>query len=174
MGCKPTIDYNLAATLIASGLTLAETAEKVGAKSGETVRQGLVRRGTSAYQLRAAKFATVCNESNDAMRLAKDASVLLRRSLGNTLAKHAAALDKVAVKPNLQHIKQLGEAIEPLARTGKIVHDWGQEDKSTLIAIGLVESWDSQQDAIDVASAATSSVQAEPTNDNSSQEPTSA
>ena len=162
MGRHPTIDYELAATLVASGLTLDQTAAKVGAKNGQTVRQGLIRRGTNAYRLRASGFSTPSHESATE-RLASDASKLLRQSLGNTLAKHAAALDKVPVKSNLKHIKDFGDAIEPLARTGKIVHDWGNDDKVTLIPIGLVESWDSTQDAIDistsVADATTGSVQ---------------
>jgi transposase len=82
------------------------------------------------------------------------ASQALREVFASTLAQHADALAKVAVKPNLKHLKRVGEAIEPLARTAKIVHDWGAGSIQGVILAGSLEvDKGDQPRALDVTSA---------------------
>jgi hypothetical protein len=61
------------------------------------------------------------------------ASISLRHQFSDELAKTATALGKVPYKSNLRELKKRADVLEPLARTAKIVHDWGNETKPGLI-----------------------------------------
>lgn len=143
------VNYALAATLVATGVTYAEAAKQVGAKTGDVLRVGLNRKGVSAKQARALPVTGERIQSVT-LRVASQASTLLRDQFSDLLAQHTAALSKVPVKPNLKHITKLGQAMEPLARTAKIVHDWGNDSPSGIVMMGqtsLAEAPDCGVDA---------------------------
>lgn len=146
---RPRINYALAATLVTQGVTLEEAAKESGAKNANVLRVGLIRHGVTATVARSLQPTPERIQTITA-KIASQASELLRNSLAGTLNKHATALEQVEAKPDLKHITQVGQALEPLARTAKIVHDWGNETKLGLVALGVVEQLDQAQDAIDI------------------------
>lgn len=149
------IDWKLAAQLRASGLTYNDVADRVGARGGETIRAGLARRGVSVG-IRTALLSRGDNMAKEA--LAKH-SEETRAALSTSVLEHSQALAKVKAKPNLKHIKALGQAIEPLARSAKIIHGWGDAQKQSLVNIQVMTDTKMDemfQDAIDTT---TNSVQ---------------
>ena len=130
------VNYALAATLVAQHVTLNDAAIQSGAKDGNSLRVGLARRGVTATQARHSdgqvqRAVIVANKAVSA------ASEALREDLASILAKHTSALGEIKPRANLKHIRAVGDAIEPLARTAKIVHDWGNTDKPGLTMVGL-------------------------------------
>lgn len=146
------INYVLAATLLTKGVTLEEAAKHAGAKNGNTLRIGLIQNGITQKQIRALPDDPNCN-SSVVIQAANKASEILKNRMGELLDTHTAQLQLVKAKPNLQHIAKVGAALEPLARVAKIVHGWGDETKSGLIALGVVEQVDTQANQVlDVSS----------------------
>lgn len=133
---RPKINYALAATLIAQGVTLPEVAATCGAKSAEVLRVGLNRKGVT---VRGARVLPVpgCSSTSVTMQVASAASQALRSTFSDILAAHAGKLAEIPAKANLKHLAQVGAAMEPLARTAKIVHDWGSEQPNALVVAGL-------------------------------------
>lgn len=72
-------------------------------------------------------------------------SLALRETLADVLAKHSAALAKVPASPNLKHIKQVGDALEPLTRSAKTVFDWGNDKPNALIVMGDMRALDQKK-----------------------------
>ena len=132
---KPRINYALAATLLASGVTLAQAAERTGAGNARSLRVGLAKRGVTLGGIKSSE-GNLDRIQGVALKAVSAASEALRHQFGDILAKHGEALSKVPAKRNLAHIRKVGEAFEPLARIGKIVHDWGQGGASGLVVIG--------------------------------------
>lgn len=132
---KQTINYALAATLVAQGVTLEEAALQSGAKNANSLRCGLARKGVTALQVRRSDHATE-RALSVATKVVSQASEVLRSDLASLLQKHVGALSTIPAKPNLKHIKAIGDAIEPLTRSAKIVHDWGSEQPNALILSG--------------------------------------
>jgi len=130
------INYALAATLIASGVTLEVVAQKVGAKTADSLRVGLARRGVTAMAVRSAE-GNIERLTAVATKVVSQASEALREEYSNLLAKTAAKLNQIPVKANTKSLKALGEAAEPFVRMAKIVHDWGNTDKPGLTMVGL-------------------------------------
>lgn len=153
------VNYVLAATLVAQGITLADAAKETGAKNANVLAVGLRRKGVTATIARAIE-PTPNHIKTITAKVANQASELLRTRFSRTLDKHAEALEQVETKPDLDHIQRVGQALEPLARTAKIVHDWGNETKLGLVALGVVEQLDQAQDVIDIGSS--SEVSTEP------------
>ena len=148
------INYGLAATLLANGEDLLTVCSKVGAKNPNTLKVGLFRRGVTMSAARVLKSvnAGTCSLT---LKIASQASELLRKDLGETLQAHANALKQIPAKPNLKQLKALTEVIEPMARTGKILHDWGNESATGLAMVGLYDQQDSNT-ALDVPASVTS------------------
>ena len=148
---RATVNYALAATLIAQGVTLGEIAEQVGAKDANSLRVGLARKGVTVNKCKVLPGATD-RSTPVTLRLASQASDILRNRLSTHLDRHMEAMGKVPARADLKHLKQVCEVLEPLARTAKIVHDWGNETKLGLVALGVVEQIDQAQDALEVES----------------------
>lgn len=66
-------------------------------------------------------------------RLATEASKVLKESFAGVLQAHTNALSQVQVKADLDHIQSVGAALEPLVRSAKVVHGWGDEQAQGLI-----------------------------------------
>lgn len=129
---KKRINYALAATLISSGVTLNDAAPEVGAKDANSLRVGLARRGVTVGLCRA-KTPLEGNINSVALRVATRASELLRGDVENILQSHVGKLKDIPAKANLKHIKAVGDALEPLVRSAKIVHGWGSETEDGLV-----------------------------------------
>lgn len=132
---KQTINYALAATLLTTNATLAEIAPQVGAKSANSLRVGLAKRGVTAKQARSLDFHPDRIHSA-AIRVASQASEALRSQFSSELANAAKNLSAIPLSKSLKHLKQRAEVLEPLARTAKIVHDWGSEQSNALVFSG--------------------------------------
>lgn len=145
------VNYALGAILVAQHVTYDEAAKLCGAANGNVLKVGLSRLGVTATQARQNK-----TRLDDAVQVANraisDKSNALREGFANVLAKHTAKLEQVPARTNLKHIAAVGYAMEPLARIAKIVHDWGNETKSGLIILGVVEQLSAKQDALEVSS----------------------
>lgn len=120
---------DLARSLFYQGTKYAVIAEELGV-SAVTIRKWASRGGWS-QNLKDSKSIIVTRGLNAIRRETTgqlaNASQALRETLSEVLAQHSAALAKVPAKANLKHLAKVGAAIEPLARTAKIVHDWGSE-----------------------------------------------
>lgn len=62
-------------------------------------------------------------------------SAVLRQKLAEVLQLHADALGLIKAKPDIKHLAAVADVIEALARSAKIVHDWGQGGQAGLILI---------------------------------------
>ena len=130
------INYALAAAMIASGATLEETAPKVGAKNAHVLRVGLSRKDVSRRNIERLPVTLKHHGrlvDSVAAQAVEKASERLRETFGDLLARHVGALAKVPVKSNLKHLARVGQVMEPLARTAKIVHGWDSQDKAGLL-----------------------------------------
>lgn len=134
---KPRINYALAATLIATGISMADAAKQVGAKNANSLAVGLNRKGVNA-KLARSHHVTEGQTRTLTLRVANAAGEALREQFADILTKHGAALAKVPAKRNLAHIRKVGDAFEPLARVAKIVHDWGNTQTVGLVALRSV------------------------------------
>ncbi len=132
---KTRINYGLAGTLFASGMDWAEIAPRVGAKTGETVRVGMFKRGVTKRSVRAlpgqeARILTVA---------AKSATVgadMIREKLGGQLGQSVDALASVPTEyPDLASKGQGRAAVlKTLAETHKLLFG-GSE--STVLVFGV-------------------------------------
>lgn len=131
------LNLALAATLVATGVTLDEAAKRVGAANGASLRVCLHRAGVTAKQVRS--LPTTADRSQPLiLSIVSQASEALRSEFSNILSNHTAQLKKIPARANLKHLKRVGEAIEPLARTAKIVHGWGDGAALAMIQAGQV------------------------------------
>jgi hypothetical protein len=147
---KHRINYALAATMIAGGVTLPEAAKRLGAASATSLRVGLARKGVTITGIRK-ESGNVDRIQAVAVKCVSQASEALKAQFSDILAKHGEALSKVPAKRNLTHIRKVGEAFEPLARIGKIVHDWGSSQSIGLISIGAASQVEqAEQPAIEI------------------------
>jgi len=129
---RQTINYAMAATLLSQGLNYEQAAQQVGAKDGNSLRVGLFRRGVTLTATRGSEFAI-----QRAVRVAtvavSGASKALKNDMAGLLQAHTSALGQIKAKPNLKHIMRVGMALEPLVRSAKVVHGWGDEAAQGLI-----------------------------------------
>ena len=143
---KPRINYALAATLLTQGVSFEDIAPQVGAKSGNVLRVQMHKKGVTATIAKSHHHLEGDVSRPLVLRVANAASEALREQFSGILAAHGQALSKIKPKRNLKHIKQVGEAFEPLARVAKIVHDWGNTQTVGLIAMGTSAQVESQAD----------------------------
>lgn len=145
------VNYALAATLLASGIHPDEIAPKVGAKNSNVLMVGLCKRGVNARNAKNPGLGTNVSLSL-VHRVASQASDLLRKDFADILQSHTSELKKIAPRPSLRHLRAVGDALEPLARTAKIVHDWGNTEAQGMILVGDVASAEAQETTIDIPS----------------------
>lgn len=131
------INYALAATLVASGVTLEEAAKQTGAKNANTLGAGLRRKGVTATACR--NMEPVGERStNVTLRLASQAKDVLREQFASLLGKHVGQLDAIPAKANLKHLRQVANVAEPLARTAKIVCGWGDDGPAKAVDLSVM------------------------------------
>lgn len=145
---RATINYALAATLLAQGMDLPEVAPQVGAKTPESLRVGLNRKGVTVTAAKVLQNATG-SKSTVILKLASQASEILRKDAGEILQAHVSKFKEIPAKANLSHIQRVGQALEPLIRSAKIVHDWGNQEATGLVMSGLLTD-ETPQESIDV------------------------
>ena len=129
---KASVNYALAATLIASGVTFDDAASECGAKSGDVLKVGLFRKGVTRKQVEALAIVNDVNKSKT-LRLANQASEILKRGMADIIQSQTDALSTIPAKADLDHIQSVGAALEPLVRSAKVVHGWGDEQAQGLI-----------------------------------------
>lgn len=78
-------------------------------------------------------------------------SLKLRSKLAETLQLHADALSLVTTRPNVEKLAQSASVIETLARSAKIVHDWGSGSASGIILIEELRKVEPVREAIEPA-----------------------
>lgn len=137
------IDYTLASVYLAAGMTYKEAAEKLGCTRGSLEVGMSTKRLTQAARSAQTQFRQLTSPAN----VLKTASDLLRNNLSSELERTIGALSKVPTKASLKGLKARTDVLEPLARTARIVHDWGNTT-----VIGLVDSTTLKQaEVIDVS-----------------------
>jgi hypothetical protein len=132
------INYALAATLLAAGVTLADAAKQVGAASGDVLRVGLKRRGVSAKQARSVpkQGERIISET---LKIATDAAGLLRDKLGEHLGQAVEALaDKPIRYSDLPNEKQGHAAVlKTLAETHRTLYG-GAESINVVFGVNVI------------------------------------
>ena len=153
MGRPCRINYALGATLVASGLTYEAVAPQVGAKNGNTLRVGLQKWGASADKLRALPIHGERNQSA-IVRLAAQATEVMRDNLGDTALNHIKQLAKVPAKPNLKHLQAVGNVLERFVGAASKLEGWDTQDQghSTNVLFVPVLATPTPQAHIDVES----------------------
>lgn len=135
---KASVNYALAATLLAQGMDLEQIAPQVGAKTPNSLRVGLNRKGVNVTAAKVLQniAGRTCSVT---LRIASQASEILRRDASDILQAHVSKLKEVPAKANLAHIERVGQALEPLIRSAKIVHDWGNQEAQGVVMAGLLD-----------------------------------
>ena len=133
------VNYALAGTLIASGMTCDEAAPKCNAKNGNALRAGLAKKGVTVKSARTAHPDLIIPPSVTA-RVAAEASEHLKGTFNRLLVKHVGKLEQIKPSSNLRKAKQLAEVIEPFARTAKTVNGWGDGPGKSLVNVNVLGS----------------------------------
>lgn len=136
MAAPARINVALAATLISSGVSLEDAALQCGAKNANVLRVVLARKGVTVRQAQSLELVGD-RKANVTMSIVSEASRALRAQFANELAQTASKLSEIPAKADLKSLRQRAEVLEPLARTAKIVHDWGSEQPNALVVAGL-------------------------------------
>jgi len=82
---------------------------------------------------------------------ASGASNALRDTFANVLQKAASKLAEIDPKKSLKEIRKVGKALEPLVRSGKIVHGWGNESSGGVVVAELLGHERETQSSIAIA-----------------------
>jgi len=130
------IDWKMAAELRAKGCTYAKVAELTGASSGDAVRTGLARRGVGV----AIRTAVALGTTKHAQEGIEKASEATKSHLSKAVLAQSESLSKIKISSNLRSIKAFGTAIEPLARTAKIVYGWGDQGPRSLVNVQVLSN----------------------------------
>ena len=134
---KAKVNYAVAATLVASGMTMDRVADKVGSANGESLRRGLARKGVTARSARTADIDLIVPRSVTA-KVASDAVAHLKDTFNSLLTAHVGKLAQVKPSSNLKKLKKIGEVIEPFARTFKTIN--GEPGKGSLVNVQVLGS----------------------------------
>ncbi len=144
---RASINYALAATLIAAGVSLETAAQQTGAKNGNVLRVGLNKRGVTTTT--ASKLATSANAplqvkdqalnkvATDAMKIIADAT---RQDLAETVAMRVktvkeARFGKIGSDVALKH----AQTLKSLAESGKIAFpSWNEPANTSLVQINIL------------------------------------
>jgi hypothetical protein len=133
------INYALAATLLSQGLSLAQAAEKSGAISAGSLKSGLARRGITALACKRGELA-VQRAERVAAKVVATASEGLKLALAEDLLDTTERLRKIKPGNTLKRLRMRADVLEPLARTGKIVHGWSDDRPSPLVSLQVLGS----------------------------------
>lgn len=154
------INYALAATLVAAGHSYAEVAPQVGAKTGESLRVGLNKRGVTLRTATDALQAATPDQLRNApmlLRVANAANALqrigerTRTKAANIAERLADSLAERKVPRNLEDAQVFASTLQSTVKTASIVHGWEQTTVNAIIMPGDTEQ---VVDAIDVESTA--------------------
>jgi hypothetical protein len=143
------IDVTYAATLRTQGMTYEEIARIMQCSPG-SLRVAMHRTGANKIATKARQDAVtaITRSAQDALQ---GASERLRGMLSKELERTTDTLATVKPKRNLGDIEARSKVAESIARTAKIVHDWGADSLTGLVVIGQTRSADAEeQPAIDV------------------------
>lgn len=146
---RQTINYAMAATLLSQGLNYDQAAQQTGAKNGNSLKVGLFRRGVSQAATRSGEFA-IKRATLVATAVVNEASRALKDEMSSVLASHTSALSQIKPRANLKHIMRVGMALEPLVRSAKVVHGWGDEVAHGLLVMGEMRSADPDNESVNV------------------------
>ncbi len=130
------VNLTLAATMLTTGLTFNEIAPQVGAKNGNSLKVALHKKGVNK-NMACNNLLSESVTNQLTFRVVNQASEALRSSMADILQSHTTKLSQIPARANLKHIKQIGEAIEPLARTAKIVHGWSDSGAMAIVTAGM-------------------------------------
>ncbi len=141
---KRKINYALAGSLVASGMSLKDTAAQCGG-TPESVRVGLHRRGVTSRSIQKAgtEFQAKIVSPTVTYQVASQAAEVLKETFNSILIGHVGKLAEIKPSSNMRKLKQIGQVIEPLARTYRTVNP--EQAKSSLVNVNVlssVQSWD--------------------------------
>ena len=147
------VNYALAATLLASGVTLAEAAKQTGAKNANVLAVGLRRHGVTATKARSLPLVGE-KIDNAAIRVANQASEIMRERLGSVTLEHINNLSQIPAKPNLKHLQAVGNVLERFVGAASKLEGWDTQDQghSTNVLFVPVLATPTPQAHIDVES----------------------
>ena len=134
---KAKVNYALAGTLVASGMTFQEAASRCNAANGESLRRGLFRKGVTGRASRVAYTDRIVPQSVT-MTVATQAAEHLKSTFNRILVKHVGSLEKIKPSSNLKKLKKIGEVIEPFARTYRTVN--GEQGKPSLVNVQVLSN----------------------------------
>jgi hypothetical protein len=80
--------------------------------------------------------------TNVTLRVANDAGERLRGKFADILDREVTKIHKSPTRANLRSAANVGAVVEPLARTAKIVHGWGDGSGSGLVVFGAMDKAD--------------------------------
>lgn len=129
---KATINYAKAATLIASGATLAQAAQECGAQSAGSLRVGLSRRNVTIKAIKCSEGNLIRIKGVASQVLAQE-SERIKGDFAELLRQHVSKLKDAKPSSNLRKAKEFADVLEPFARTAAKVHGWGDEQAQGLI-----------------------------------------
>lgn len=113
------INYALAGVLSAQGLGWDEIAPKVGAKNGESVRIGMLRKGVTQRQAQAVTTVTETSKArSDAVvaRTVTEATEIIRESLNEELIRQVKLLADSPAR-SLEELASKGQGRSAVAKT---------------------------------------------------------
>ena len=131
------VNKALAVQLMAAGQTADQVAPKVGAKSGNSLRVGLHKQGVTKRSINQAIINNIAPDVNQALalRVVNQASEVLRMDVHGIVQHQVNKLKGEPDEYNIQQVKALGEALEPLARIGDKLHGWGNKESAGSVQI---------------------------------------
>ena len=144
----PKINYVKAAALLSAGLSYTDIAGQLGPDiDPDSLRRGLQRKGlslkrvnnTAIGQSSVSGVVSAALSAGDTVTLKavrRVAGAKVREGLGRVLEAHTEALERVETRSEPEHIAKVGAAMEPLARTAKIVYGWSEGDGEGVVMVG--------------------------------------
>ncbi len=138
------INYALAASLAASGLTMAEIAPRVGAKNGNTLRVGLSKRGVTTTVVRQLPIYGSPRSTNAAANVASQVLQILSEKSRKRMAEAVSSgielcasvpMVDIGTDSALKH----AQTLKSLAETGKIAFaDWNEQPNTSLVQVNIL------------------------------------
>lgn len=123
---KQTINYAMAATMLAAGATLDQAAKETGAKNAEALRVGLYRRNVTVKAIKSSE-GNLQRITAVAAQVLSAESERIKGDFAGLLRDHVTKLKEVKPSKSLKKAQQFVNVLEPFARTAAKVHGWGDE-----------------------------------------------
>lgn len=148
MARRKTINHALAGALLCKGQSYDEVAPQVGAKTGAGLRQALLKKGINKSSLKRIQESDLCIQSVS-FRVASQASKLLQSTIGTRTQTAAEKLPALDANPTYDELERHVPLLEGLARVGKALYGWGENDNASLVHADLTSTLaDSEPQAI--------------------------